>query len=225
MNNNSIDSNSIEFAPGEQVEIYFPEEKIEYRLYCSDKKYKGYEDCLIVKLPNEFKSTFYKGEDFIQCRYVDNNIVYEFGGEILRIVHGQESYVIIKKPANLKKGNSRSKERIFTQILCEYFIINMAPGADYSNKQGFATIKDASTGGVSFLTTDSMAIDTVIKMDFLKTDISIIVEIKKHQIVNDKNFYGAKIIDFIVDDGVKYRNYIQSLANRDSYDSLGYKLY
>lgn len=63
-------------------------------------------------------------------------------------------------------------------------------------------------GGVSFLTTDTIPIGTIIDMEILRANIFIRVEIKSHQIVNEKNFYGGRIIEYLNDGEEGYRNYI-----------------
>lgn len=210
---NEINSNQIDFKEGNELEIYFPEEKTEYRLSVSSKVFKGFENDLVVILPNIYNKTFYKGEDFIQCKYVADNIVYKFGGEILKLVHGDTCYVIIKKPKNILKTSQRSKDRVSTKILCEYFAHKIIPGETLSRTRGFATIKDASIGGVSFVTTDILPSNTVLKMNLSKEDISIFVEVITCQKVNDKNFYGGKIVDYAEGDKEKFQNLLDKLSN------------
>lgn len=213
--NNDISSNEIKFIPGEQLEIYFPEEKTEYRFTVSSREFVGFENHLVVDLPSEFRSTFYKGEDFIQCKYVCDNIVYQFGGEIIKIVYENNSYIIIKKPTNLQKASHRTKQRVITQILCEYFVQKVIPGEYISRMQGFATIKDASIGGLSFLTTDTLPNNTVLKMSLNRTNINVYVEVINFQKVNDKNFYGAKIVGFDGDSEHSYRQLLESITNQN----------
>lgn len=214
-NNNEVNSSEITFKPGNELEIYFPEEKTEYRLSVASQVFEGFENDLVVTLPKSYSYTFYKGEDFIQCKYVSNNIVYKFGGEILKIVHGDNCYVIIRKPKNIQKGSHRTKDRISTQILCEYFVHKIIPGEYISRTQGFATIKDASIGGVSFLTTDILPSNTVLKMILSRENISIFVEVITSQKVNDKIFYGGKIVGFEDGDDDRYCKYLDFLSSDD----------
>ena len=214
-NNNEVNSSELVFEPGNELEIYFPEEKTEYRLSVASEIFKGFENDLVVTLPKSYSYTFYKGEDFIQCKYVSNNIVYKFGGEILKIIHDDICYVIIKKPKNIQRGSHRTKDRISTQILCEYFVHKIIPGEYISRTQGFATIKDASAGGVSFLTTDILPSNTILKMNLSRKNISIFVEVITSQKVNDKIFYGGKIVDFENGDDEKYYQYLKTLASDD----------
>lgn len=195
-NNNQINSDEINFKEGNQLEIYFPEEKTEYRLSVSSKTFNGFENDLVVVVPDIYSKTFYKGEDFIQCKYVADNIVYKFGGEILKIIHGETCFVIIRKPKSILKATQRSKDRVSVKILCEYFVHKIVPGEDISRMRGFATIKDASPGGVSFITTDILPSNTILKMDLSKENISIFVEVITSQRINDKNFYGGKIVNY-----------------------------
>lgn len=214
-NNNEVSSSEITFEAGNQLEIYFPEEKTEYRLSVASQTFKGFENDLVVTLPKSYSHTFYKGEDFIQCKYVSNNIVYKFGGEILKIIHGDTCYVIIRKPKNIQKGSHRTRDRVSTQILCEYFVHKILPGEHISRTQGFATIKDASIGGVSFLTTDVLPSSTVLKMTLSRKNISIFVEVITSQKVNDKTFYGGKIVGFEDGDEEKYCKYLEYLSSGD----------
>ena len=211
MINNDIHANDISFSPGDQIEIYFPEEKAEYRFVVSSMVFEGYKDMLVVDLPNTLSNTFYKGEDFIQCKCVSQNVVYTFGGEIIKIVHGKNSYVIIKKPQNFQKETHRSKARVSTQLLCEYFVQKVDPGEYISRMQGFASIKDASIGGVSFLTTDSIPSNTILRMHLNNLNIVFDVEVMSMQRVNDKNFYGGKIINFLGDSEELFSRYLQSM--------------
>lgn len=224
-NNKDVSSNEIQFISGNQIEIYFPEEKIEYRFTVSSKEFPGFEDHIVVDLPQEFKNTFYKGEDFIQCKYVSDNIVYQFGGEIIKIVYENKSYIIIKKPANLQKGSHRTKQRVITQILCEYFVQKVVPGEFISRMQGFATIKDASVGGLSLLTTDTFPNSTVLKLVLNKTDIVVYVEIMNFQKVNDKNFYGGKIVGFDNGGEKRYKDLLESIINREEAQTFVGEIY
>lgn len=213
-NGKDVESSQINFIAGDQIEVYFPEEKIEYRFSVSSKVFEGYEDCLVVNLPNEYVDTFYKGEDYIQCRYVSDNIVYKFGGEILKLVYENVASIIIKKPTNLHRGSYRTKNRVSTQILCEYFVQRVVPGEYLSRMQGFATIKDASVGGVSFLTTDTLPNNTVLKMIFNQPAINILVEVTNAQKVNEKNFYGGKLVGYEGDSEAKFKKYLEDLINQ-----------
>ena len=47
-NNNEVSSNEIIFEPGNQLEIYFPEEKTEYRLSVASQTFAGFENDLVV---------------------------------------------------------------------------------------------------------------------------------------------------------------------------------
>lgn len=210
-----VNSNEIEFIPGNQLEIYFPEEKTEYRFTVSDKTFPNCEEHIVINLPDEFRDTFYKGEDYVQCKYVINNIVYQFGGEIIKIIYGNKSYIILKKPLSLKKGSYRAKQRVITNILCEYFVEKVIPGKYLSRTQGFASIKDASSGGVSFLTTDEFPHYTVLRMVLNRTNIVLFVEIMNFQRVNDKNFYGGKIVGFGENSEARYKKMLDSIVNKD----------
>lgn len=222
MSNADINANNISFNDGDQIEIYFPEEKAEYRFVVSSKVFPGYEDMLVVNLPNTLTNTFYKGEDFIQCKCVSENVVYTFGGEIMKIVHGKESYVIIKKPQNFQKETHRSKTRVSIQILCEYFVQKVVPGETISRMQGFASIKDASIGGVSFLTTDYIPPSTILRMNLNNYNITFDVEVMSMQRVNDKNFYGGKIVNFLGDSKEIFSRYLQSmLENSENQTFVG----
>ena len=211
--NSNVNSNEVVFKEGNHLEIYFPEEKTEYRLTVSSRTFSGFEDCLIVELPQQFASTFYKGEDFIQCKYVFNNVVYQFGGEIVRLINDNGYFVIIKKPNTLHKEFYRAKSRIVVKLLTEYFVERIAPGEFASRMQGFATIKDASIGGISFLSSDILPNNTIVKMNLLQTNISLVVEIMNYQKVNDKNVYGGKIIRFLNNSEPQYRRLLETAAN------------
>lgn len=213
-------NSSINFINGEYVELYFPNEQIEYRLEICTQNIEGFESCLFLKIPFELLDSFYKGEDFIECRYVQANIVYEFVGEILKIVKGDKPCVVIKNPNKLKKFNQRQRNRLSTQIICEYFVEGIDVGSAVDRNQGFVTIKDVSLDGISFLTTDSIPINARLKMNFFKHNIFLIVEVKKSQIVNQKNFYGSKIVDFIGDSDILYKNLIEKLIKENKNDYL-----
>lgn len=224
-NNLDINSNEIKFFPGNQIEIYFPEERIQYRFTVSSKKFPNYDEYVVVDLPDEFKHTFYKGEDYIQCKYVINNIVYQFGGEIVKIIYETNSYIIIKKPVVLRRETHRAKQRVMTQILCEYFVEKVIPGQTLTRLQGFAVIKDANTGGISFLTTDEIPTNTVLKMKLNKTNIILVVEIMNFQRVNNKNFYGSKIIRFENNSEHNYRKMLDSIVNKEDLETFVGDLY
>lgn len=213
--NVDIDSKEIKFISGNQIEIYFPEEKTQYRFTVSSKKFPNCDDYIVVNLPDEFKNTFYKGEDYIQCKYVINNIVYQFGAEIVKIIYENKAYIILKKPGVLRKESHRAKQRVLTQILCEYFVEKVIPGHTLTRMQGFAVIKDANTGGISFLTTDEIPNNTVLKMVLNKTNIVLVVEIMNFQRVNNKNFYGSKILRFENNSEANYRKMLDSIVNKD----------
>ena len=193
----NIYSHDINFEPGKYVEIYFEEEKIRYRLTISDRKFECYPDTIVVNLPLELKNTFYKGEDFLQCKYVDNNIVYDFWGEIIRIVVDNNPCIIIKRPIHIQKENSRSKARLSVNTLAEYTITNKSVGAIDIRNFGFCTIKDVNIDGVSLLTTEIIPVNSILKIDVLKANLSFVIEIKQNQIENNKYLYGGKILEFI----------------------------
>lgn len=224
-NNLDIDSKEIQFLPGNQIEIYFPEEKTQYRLTVSSKKFPNCEEHIVVNLPQEFKNTFYKGEDYIQCKYVINNIVYQFGGEIVKIIYENKSYIIIKKPVVLRKESHRAKQRVMTQILCEYFVEKVIPGQTLTRMQGFAVVKDANTGGISFLTTDEIPNNTVLKMMLNKTNIVLVVEIMNFQRVNNKNFYGSKIIRFENNSEIAYKKMLESIVDKEDLNTFVGEIY
>lgn len=227
-NNNKnldIDSKEIQFLPGNQIEIYFPEEKTQYRFTVSSRKFPDCDEHIVVNLPQEFVSTFYKGEDYIQCKYVINNIVYQFGGEIIKIIYEHKAYIIIKKPVVLRRETHRAKQRVLTQILCEYFVERVIPGEVLTRMQGFAVVKDANTGGISFLTTDEIPHNTVLKMVLNRSNIVLVVEIMNFQRVNDKNFYGSKILRFENNSESNYKKMLESIVDKEDLNTFVGEIY
>lgn len=217
-------TNSIEINSGEFIEICFPEEQVEYKFTVSTRQFKMFNDCIVLDIPYQLKDSFYKGEDFIQCRCIKNNTVYEFCADIVRLVLDDKPCVIIRKSSDLIRSNTLAEKRVATNILCEYSLMQLAPGSQFSRNNGFAIIKDANGKGISFLTIDTLPIGAIVKMNFVKATISIEVEIKRCQLIDDKYSYGAKIQSFCGNSSVSYLDFINSVGREYTEENIGYKL-
>lgn len=219
MDTNKINSNELVFTPGEEVELYFFDEQVEYRFPISARKFKDYEGHLILSIPHSRIKSFYKGEDFVQCRYVHDNIVYEFHGEIMRIIKDDMPSVIIKVSQKFKEFNQRKKNRISVDIPSEFQIIAGVPGID-GNSRGFAMIKDASLDGLSFLTSDIIPTGAIIELNLYRNDIILNVEVKKVQLINEKNFYGGRVVNLEEPTKSKYAHLLEKTLTMDKIDII-----
>ena len=220
MDRYNINASDFQFEPGAQIELYFFDEKFEYRFEISERTNNGYNDCVIVNLPHNRINDFYKGEDFIQCRCVHKIVVYEFTGEILKIIRDDNPCVIIKPAQKIKEFNHRKKSRISVEIVAEYNIESGVPGLDNGLCRGFVMIKDASMDGISFQTTDTIPINAVIKMNLFKEGIILKVQVMKVQMVNEKSFYGSRIVDIDEDTKLKYQKMLEKLLNADKMETI-----
>ena len=81
-------------------------------------------------------------------------------------------------------------------------------------------IKDASMDGISFQTTDTIPINAVIKMNLFKEGIILKVQVMKVQMVNEKSFYGSRIVDIDEDTKLKYQKMLEKLLNADKMETI-----
>lgn len=218
--NNKFNSKDLKFVPGEQIELYFFDEKVEYRFEISKRSFEEYSGFLIVRLPYSKLNDFYKGEDYMQCRYVHKNVVYEFTGEIIRIIKDSDPCIIIKPSNEFKEFNQRKQTRIAVEIVAEYNIESGIPGLNNGITRGFIVIKDASSDGISFQTTDTIPINAIIGLDLYRDGISMKVQVKKVQIVNEKNFYGGLIIDMDDVNKSKFNKLLEKKLNEDKFHPI-----
>lgn len=216
MDDNLYNGVDIGFSKGDYIDLLFEKEAVDYKLKIDDLKLDKY--TIILKLDELLKDSFYKGEDLARCRYVKNNIVYEFGAEIIKL-DLTKLLVYIKISEHLKKRTQRNKNRLNASIVCEYIIESIPINSTTTKRRGLGLIKDLSISGVSFNTSNKIPKNTEIFLFFIgrndaleENNIVIKCDVKREQIVNGKYLYGLSIMDFPNDSFDNYKKLLDKLS-------------
>lgn len=201
-----------DFVPDTDIDLYFPDEKVEYRL----RVIKAEDNVLVASIDDSLKKKFYKGEDLIKCTYVKDNMVYEFGGEIEKITDEEGSKVYIKLPEFYQQKGIKRETRVAVNIPAQYIIERCTIDQVMNDRTGLCRICDLNLSGLSFLCVNNIPKNSTLNL-FLKWtgDGNIVLkgDIKKKQAVNSLYNYGIMITDYLDNCKDIYIKLIETSAN------------